>query len=45
MSAGEDDVAGGESKADAAAGVDGLSRTPEAEEIFELEAGDLSTLY
>ena len=26
-------------------GVDGLSRTPEAEEIFELEAGDLSAPY
>lgn len=26
-------------------GVDGLSRTPEAEETFELEAGDLSTPY
>ena len=26
-------------------GVDGLSRTPEAEETFELEAGDLSPPY
>ena len=45
MSAGEDDVAGGESKADAAAGVGWISWMPEAEEIFELEAGDLSTPY
>ena len=26
-------------------GVDGLSRMPEAEEVFELEEGDLSDLY